>query len=341
MSRVLVEGLSRLRSWYGARRTRPGVRLLRSVIAVSILAVSGWFLWDQVASGYATLSVADLVVDPARLAVSWACIAAATALGAWEWVLLVNALGGDLGLVRGMSAHLTANLVKYVPGFVWPYAGKAYLATRRGVPANIAAASIAAEFGIVYLDGALLLLLCLAFSGILPWPLGSRLALQAGALLLTAAIVAGLPCAGRRLMRQLERMDTPYPLLAGVNWTQVAFVVVAVLLTWCLLGLGFSTLYREISPGGWASTVRHTFALAAALLIGQLAFLVPTGLGVREAVLVALLGTGHAAAPVVLLAVVFRIEMIAGEMVCALIAVALDRLRRPQQATIEQDTTNG
>jgi uncharacterized membrane protein YbhN (UPF0104 family) len=341
MARTLVAGLSRLRDWVVARRRHPALRLVRSAAALGILAVSAWFLWDQIAQGYATLSVEDVVVNPGRLALAWVCIAAATALGAWEWVWLVNALGGNLGLARGMSVHLTANLAKYVPGFVWPYAGKAYLATRRGVPTQIAAASIAGEFGIVYLDGALLLLLCLPFSGLLAWPVGSRLALQGGSVLLTVLVVASVPRAGRWLRRQFEGAGAGGRLLAGVNWTQVTLVVVAVLLTWFLLGVGFSTLYREISPGGWASTLRHVVALAAAMLLGQLAFLVPTGLGVREAVLVAVLGADYVAAPVVLLAVVFRLEMIAGEIVCAAVALAVDRWRQAKRRPGRQDTTNG
>jgi uncharacterized membrane protein YbhN (UPF0104 family) len=298
------------------------------MLALGALAVSIWFIWKQISAGYTAISIADIHLDLERLTVTWLCTAAATALGAWEWVLLVNALGGDLDLAHGMSIHLTSNLVKYVPGFIWSYAGKAYLTTRHGVSTNIAVLSITGEFVIVYFSGVLLMLLCLPFSGLVSWTLGQRLAFQVGAIVLTGISIVMIPVIARWSARRGAHAGATLDLLRKTNWSRVAFVMVAVLLTWCLLGFGFSVLYGQVSSDGWSHLLRHSFALASALMLGQVVFFAPTGLGVREAVLVALLAMGDTTTWVVILAVVFRIVMMVGEVVCALIALVVSRLSR-------------
>jgi uncharacterized membrane protein YbhN (UPF0104 family) len=129
--------------------------------------------------------------------------------------------------------------------------------------------------------------------------------------------------------------------MAKANCSLITLVMAAVLLTWCLLGFGFSTLYASVSSGGWSHLLRHSFALAAALLLGQIVFFAPTGLGVREAVFVALLASGDTAALVVILAMVFRILMMVGEVLCALLAWIASRFSGLRGAESSRNSTNG
>ena len=169
----------RLHARHSRTRRHPGYRITLGAFSLAILIVCIWFIWQQVSGSYSEVLESGLHLAPGHLVISWFCITAATALGAWEWTLLVRAMGGKLDLVQGMSIHLMSNLAKYVPGFIWSYAGKGILAVRQGIPANIATLSIAAEFAIVYICGALLVVLALPFSGIISLPLGARTMLQA------------------------------------------------------------------------------------------------------------------------------------------------------------------
>ncbi len=332
----LVENARRLYRWYSMRRNHPAFRLLHGACTVGILAASAWFIWSKASSGYATILATDVLLDPRRLIVSSLCTAASTALGAWEWTLLINALGARLDVARGMRIHLTANLVKYVPGFVWPYVGKTYLASRQGVPAKTAALSVVGELLVLFLDGFLVLLLSLPNSGIVSWSAPQRLALQMSAMALAGIIVVGIPFAGRRLMHLLGEGHLAQGLPKRIDWGQIVFVVVAVLLTWYLLGFGFSALSVPMAPSAWRDVLRQTTALALALLVGQVAFFAPLGIGVREAILIALLGSDGSAAVIVVAALVFRIEMMIGEVTCALIAILVGKLR-----AIRQNNPNG
>jgi len=331
----------RLLDWHRQARSRPGYRIFLGALSLGFLAAVVWFIWKQVSGGYATVTTAGLSLEPWRLAVSWFCTAAATALGAWEWVLLVRALGGQLDLTQGMSIQLTSNLAKYVPGFIWSYAGKGYLAVRQGVPAGIATVSIAGEFAIVYICGALLAVLSLPFSDLISLPVGGRVGLQMIAVSAAVLAIIGLPPLVRRLALRARVTRTQSEPFLSARWPSIAFVMAAVLMTWCLLAFGFSVLYGQPLSGGWSHLLRHSIALVGAMLLGQLAFFAPTGVGVREAVLVALLASQGSAAEVLILAVVFRLEMILGEVVCAMAAVAAVRLRRAWQAHSRANNTNG
>jgi len=323
----LARGLRLLWQRYAVWRNRPAFRLLRGLAAFGIVGASCWFIWRQISTGYATISISSFRVEPLQLTISSLCVAGATALGAWEWVLLVNALGGDLGVVQGMSIHLTSNLAKYVPGFVWPFLGKAYLASQHGVPTSIAAASIGGELAIVYWTGGLVILVSPLLRMIWPWPASQWFALPAAAGFVLLTSLIALLFRKPLLTRWAGRISRTQHVEITPNWRRIAVVAGAGLLAWYLLGIGFGTLCMSESNVNLPDLLRSTYALASALLIGQLAFVVPTGLGVREAALVSLLATGHSTTQVVLAAVVFRTQTLAGEAVCALLALALSKLR--------------
>jgi hypothetical protein len=308
--------LHSIHSWYSTHR---GHRLLiwsRRILALGIMTASLWFIGQRLRSDYASFSESNVSFEPWRLVASWLSVTACTALGAWEWSLLVNALGGELDILRGIRTHLVSSLTKYVPGGVWPYVGKAYLATEQGVPASIATTSLIAEFVIVFFDGFLLLALCLPHSAVGSWSAEWRPVLQIVAILLAGASIASVLFLGPRLASLAPRIPQE-----KIDWRQVALVIMAVLFTWALLGLGFSILATPNLLSSSPSTAHRIFTMASAMLIGQVAFFVPVGLGIREAVFVGLLGPWYPPAFAMVIALAFRIEMILGEVLCALVAV--------------------
>lgn len=314
--------------WYSSWSSHRALRFLRVALVVTVVAVCSWFIWKQASGGYQTVLMAGLRIPPWRILASWLCTAAATALGAWEWVLLVHALGGELELTRGISVHLTSMLSKYLPGAIWPYAGKAYLTTREGVTAGIASLSVVGEFGIVHFAGVLTMILSLPFSDFVRASAPERVALQAIAIAITMISILAVAVLGKRWAPS-KKNAAGADLAWQPNWSRVALVLAAVLATWWLLGLGFSILYGPSTSPWWQHLARYTFVLAAGLLLGRIAFFLPTGLGLREAIIVALLASSSDATLVVVLAIIFRLEMLAGEILSALVAVSINWISRP------------
>jgi hypothetical protein len=307
-------------SWYLAHRDHFPFILLRKTLTFGILAVSFWFIGKQIYSGHIALSKINVVIDLYSLITSSLCVATSTVLGAWEWTLLVKAFGEDIDTAQGMQVHLISNLTKYVPGFIWAYLGKAYLTTKQGVSAEVAAISIISEFVIVFFDGLLLLVLTLPYSEIIPELMGSKLVLQVSTLFFSGVVIASIPLFGHWLNQSL-------PCPKQVSWRQIILVTIAVLLTWSLLGLGFSILGASSLGLDSLNISRWLFTLALGLLAGQVAFLIPMGLGIREVVFLSLLNPSHSTAFILVIALVFRIELILSEVFCTLIVVGVTRLR--------------
>ncbi|MEM4204682.1 MAG: hypothetical protein QXS54_11485 [Candidatus Methanomethylicaceae archaeon] len=289
------------------------IRLLRWMITLGILVASIWFIAQKVYSEYITISASRINLDVEKVLISWLCVTASTLLGAWEWTLLIRALGGHLNPITGMRIHLISGLGKYIPGYIWPYLSKAHLAIRCGVPTSIAIGSVTGELVIIYLSGILLLLVSLPFSGLIGETTGDA---QVGITFASGCAIASfLPGV---------LLDNRFGKFLGfgkaANWKGVIFVIVAVALTWCLLGFGFYMLDASIEPSV-GNPWKLLAGLISALLGGQLALFIPMGIGVREAILVAFLNLDKPAWLVILMAVIFRLEMTLGEVFSTLLVV--------------------
>lgn len=323
----LVRLTKYLANQYATYRDYVIVRIIRGGLSLGVLGVCFWLIGKQIVDGYNTVAMARVRFTFTQIAISWGCTMAGIVLGAWEWILLVKALGGDLDLKLGGYIHLTSNLAKYVPGFIWAYAGRTYLAVRNSVPSNIAVLSVVCELLIVYLTGVVLLVLCLPYSGIISLLGTVRLLLQLLAVLLAVVIVWFTPVVIKGIIKKLASLALVDLRMVNVNRRRFSFVILAVLFTWLLVGFGFSRLVATTSLS-WQGVLRSIIALIAALLIGQIAFFVPLGVGVREAVLVVLLGSDSPAVVVVVVAIVFRLESLVAEALGALTVLVWRQTRR-------------
>lgn len=286
------------------------LRLLYKIISISALAAGAFFIAQKIYLEYNAISLSSIRLDAAKVLASWLCVVGATLLGAWEWTLLVKVLGGRLDPITGMRIHLISGFSKYVPGFVWPYLGKAHLAIRYGIPVHIAISSVIGEVLIIYLSGILLLLASL--------PLGEVIRIART----KAALVAGCVVFPFLLHGHLNKF-----LKSAGRVKRIGLVVIMVSLTWCLLGLGFCILDASLEP-----PVRNPWKLLAALISsllgGQLVLFAPMGIGVREAILVLFLSLDKPTWLVVSMTMIFRLEMTLGEVFATLLVLLLDRMKR-------------
>lgn len=246
--------------------------------------------------------------------------------------MLIKAFGGQIDIACGIQIHLVSNLAKYVPGFVWSYASKTYLTTQQGVPTHIALLGLVGEFIILFNTGIVLILLLLPYSGLIKWSTLSELLFQGGVFSLIIASILGIPNIGRNLAQKLV-VHWPQISLSEINWQQVTIAFIVMILTWCLLGLGFSLL-SPTQSFTWPTMAKKTFALVLALLVGQIILFSPMGIGVREAIFVALLNSLYSAPTILTIALILRMEILTGELVSALIMILITKMRyRPTNNT--------
>jgi uncharacterized membrane protein YbhN (UPF0104 family) len=313
----------------------PASRLRgRVLLALRILtiAVVGYFviattahLWPDVRDTFGRLSWGVLVA---------ATIFAGLSIGAamLGWRSIVADLGHPLPLRDAAQINLVGQLGKYVPGSVWAYVLQMQLARRVGVPRSRG-----------FLASLVLTLLGVT-AGVGVGSLGlhtmanrgdgtSRAVLYVALALLPIALAYANPWALTRLIRLALRVTRRDPLARSLTWRGVLTT-----LGWSVLGYGFAGVHLWLLAGTVAGTglgglVTCSAAFALAMIAGTFAFLLPSGLGVREFVIAATLaGAGVPYGQAYALALVSRLLITVADVAAAggAAAIALRRVRELQ-----------
>jgi len=233
------------------------------------------------------------------------------------WVALFDGRGSDRALAQ---AFYTSQLGKYVPGAIWQAVGQVGLS--RSADVSLAQATTAfpvhaltqvAAGGTV---GALLALLGVHLS------VGVRLLAALGLLLVIplrrAWMVWVLGVISRRLKRgSPEDVPSQGAILRAYGWG-----------VWTLVwsGAGFAVLAGSLHAAD--PVVAAVPAFAAAWTVGFLAVPFPSGIGVREAVLIATVASPTGAGPVIVASLVHRLVTMLGELVMIAFAKSRTTLAR-------------
>lgn len=255
-----------------------GVLLVIVVVAVTVALVRNW---SDVSSHLGAVSGRAWV-----LAVAGAM--AAPLLTLMGWRALLADLGSPLSVPSAAGVFMVGQLGKYLPGSVWSVVVQTEMAKRLGVPRR--------RTGVVGLIAMVMALLTAAAVGLPALPLlldrgnGTSLVLV-GVALIVLVVAMWPPLLNRAVelaLRLLRREPLERPLSArGISamgaWFVGAWIATA-LPVWVFAG-DLATPGR--SAGELAIVTMSGFCLAAA--VGMVSFLVPAGLGVREALLALLL----------------------------------------------------
>lgn len=300
----------------GAARPRGLLRSpwLRAAAAALVLAAWAWFLRGQVEA---------LRAHPWRIAPG--AFALAVALGALYfaglalcWTLLLRTTGGAacrVPLAAGARIWLSTMLARYVPGNIWHIVGRLTLAGRLGVGRGQVLASATVEQLLTLLGALAVFGLCLPLwrggAGDAAWLL---LIVPAGlAALHPRALGALLGLAAARLGRPELAWRYRYAeMLGALAGYALANLAAGLALVAVLAGLGAA-----------APAAPAIGAAALAWAIGYLSFLTPSGLGVREAALAALLAQHIPLPAAVVGGLVHRLALTLGELLAAGAALAL------------------
>jgi uncharacterized membrane protein YbhN (UPF0104 family) len=201
---------------------------------------------------------------------------------AWRQVL--HTLGHTLTPAVAGRCYLVGGLGKYLPGSVWAFVLQMELAKRAGVPrangfaATLIALGLATATAVVIGIPALPDLLSLG--GPVPWLV---------LLIIPIAIVCALPPVLSRLVNLVLRLLRRNPLPHGLSWADTGRAVAWCALAWVLFGTHLWLLATSESAAGLPGLLRCIGAFALAMTAGLLAAFAPSGIGVREAVIVAAL----------------------------------------------------
>jgi glycosyltransferase 2 family protein len=207
-----------------------------------------------------------------------ACAMASSAL---IWLAILRRLGASTRACW-VGVFFQAQLGKYIPGSLWQYAGRTALARAHQIPIRPVALSLPIE-----LLGSMLAAGAMSFF-VLGWlgAVAAVVALLAGTL--APRLLTNRGSAGRTALR------------TGL-WASPLYIA-----AWPLTGISFWLVGRALVAAPLRDMAVYVGAFAAAWAVGVVAVYAPGGLGVREAVLVAILRSRTGSADALVLAAASR-----------------------------------
>ena len=316
---------------------KAGLKWLGIALAV---AGSATFIVHVMAS----LNFADLRahLSPRAVASLLAAIllySAVVPLGALAWQRILAGLGPRAGYASLLSIMLTTQAGKYLPGNVGQHIGRIALSLSLGIPAALLGASMVYELALLLAAAPLTAAAAAALSQpglvLLLDGRGSTLAVAAA---LAVIVLAALPLASRLVPMLLRRIPARIAgRVAALPDLPVATMLGVIgIFALCLVCIGASLgiLALGLIYDAPIDFPLLTAAFAIAWVVGFVTPGAPAGIGVREALLLAMLGPslGPVEAPLLILAM--RIASTLSDALC--FAIGLIVMARPRRAAYSE-----
>ncbi len=314
----------------GPSRTTPAVAtppgtglsvLLTWVRRLTVAAVVA-FAAIQVARQWPEVSATVRALPWGHVLLSVLATAAGVLLGPLVWRAALAAMGARVRIPQAATVYLVGQLGKYVPGSVvalllqMELARAAGISRVRGLTASLLTAGVAVVTSL--LAG---LLAIPALAGSRPPLLWLFTLLPVGLALLHPAVLTSVV---DRLLALLRQQPLPQRLAGGAILRASGLSLLGYLLYGVQLFLLVDTVLGPGSTNGALLLVLCVGTMGVAMTAGLAAFVLPSGIGAREAVIVgaltAVLPYGQALALAVVSRVVFTVVELASAGVAALVA---------------------
>jgi len=302
-------------------RRRIVIRLVQAVI----VAATVYFLAAYLVRSWGSIEDFDWTFDAGWLALSGAVFLIYYAAQAAFWWLLLRGCGAPSPFWPAASVWGKSILARYVPGNVFMFVGRAWMSHSRGLSVERVSAAMVYEQALG-VGGALL-----AVAVLFPfWEY--RPGVTALSLVAIPVLVALMhprvfgPLAGWAL-RLLHRP----PLEVTLGFRAVLGMLCLFTLDWLVAGAGAWLLARAVTGLGVGSLPLVIVAYALAYVAGMVAFIIPSGIGVREAVLTASLSKELPGGVALTWALLLRLWVTAVELVFVGLVVGIELALRQRR----------
>lgn len=303
-----------------ARRRPARRRALRWIVTILVVGVVGVLFARSLANNWEQLRAEQLRFSPWWI-LATACFAAAVAVTGSAWGRIVRWLdpSASFSAREAVAVQCLSWVLKYIPGQVGSVTNKVLWAGKKGISRTLVLISFVYEnvfLQIASIVPALAILLVSLGPGV--FGENATLLLAPLLVLIPAAMVLHAPTFRRILelpLRRILKRSVPkeYFLSSG----RAALSALEFVLPRIVNGIGFVLIAQtvsDITPAHWLP-FGAAYALAGA--VGILAILVPSGLGVREAVIVLVLSQYIPAPEAIVISLLSRLLATIGDAVVA------------------------
>jgi hypothetical protein len=243
--------------------------------------------------------------------------------GLWSGVIGIFCV--RIELLKALNIHTRAMLARYIPGNVWHAFSMATWCEREGIPARTVFAAWCLENAFTVLAGAMVAL-SLSFT----WIAGveSR-SLRALSIICIAGIAIVHPKLFSSLLSFPLKMLKREPIAIPSTFARNAGLLCLYSLWFVGHGLVLCALSYAFGNGAVLTPLTAIGIFSASWTIGFISFLTPSGLGVREALMTALIAAHVPYGVAVLLPLVMRVLMTISEASAVLVVYIAERIVGP------------
>ena len=268
----------------------PAKRMAQLVLAGAVI----FFIALALHRSWSSIQGHDWTFQPLWLALSALAFLAFYAAQAVAWWLLLRGFRLSSSLLLASATWAKSILGRYLPGTVFMFVGRAWMCHNQGLSVARVSAAMVYEQALGVCSAIVALVLVSPF-----WMYSIRttlLSLCALPLLLALLHPRVFGPVSSWLLARLRRP----PLGAVLPFRAVVGLLAFYTCAWTFSGVGAWALARAVAGVDVDTVALVTAAYALAYVAGMIAFLIPSGIGVREAVLTvaltASLGSGVALA---------------------------------------------
>ncbi len=234
-------------------------------------------------------------------------------------------LAGMHSLRKNAKIYSYSILAKRLPGTYWYVAGRILLYEKEGVAKITTAAGAALELASTILSGLLMYFISLPFclnnylTGLPTIWRSGYLGLLIGLLGIVFLRPSLASSALNRLTRYLgkQEVSVTFDVKDALTWLALYS------LAWIVGGVVLYLLITSLQPFSWTTIPAAINMTVAAGLVGLVAFISPSGLGIKELTLAYLLSFYVPLPVAAVLALLFRLWVIVGDFFWAVLAVRL------------------
>jgi glycosyltransferase 2 family protein len=300
------------------------------LLPIAIVAAVGWFFYRTLSENWDKLDGVDLSLGTSSF-IGAILFTAAVVVSGYLWGKMLEVLSGNsIKVSDAIRIHAASWLLKYVPGQIGSYLNKLAWGTKNGFSKKTVSTSFIYENVLMVIAG---LTLSVPAFLIFRQSFESNIFLFLPALMIIPMVVV--------LSRQhfYKLLNTIFRLLNKKPFRESDFLAghslfrffVGYFVPRLLNGIGFVLIVQSILPVNPSMYIGLGATYILGSIVGLLAFFVPGGLGVREAVIVAFLSVYFPVEQAIIVALITRVYATISDVGVAFVYIVLNRGKIIQQ----------
>ncbi len=286
------------------RTNFPFRRVIQWAIVAAIFVFLGRMVWEN----WSQVKEASFNFRPLHLVLSTLFFVLWYVTQIWAWYLITVKLGIAISLRETLESWFYSQLGKYLPGKVWLLLGRYYFYEAKGKSRGKISIALYLEVLTVLLAAGLLSAIgTVSFREANSFR--SNMEIWWAFLLLIIVFLSLYPKFLQKILNWILILFRKEPIILSISYRDITWILLVCILSWIIGGIGFWIFVDSVFAIPSQHILFLTGALALSSTLGLIALFAPSGLGVREGVLVYLLSHLMPGGVAVVISVLTRIWM--------------------------------